>query len=210
MIIGLGRFGISTSIMLTKLGHEVLAVDKRSDRINAVKNDVLHVVHADCSDEHAIAQLGLSNFDCVIVCIGNDIRASVLVTVLCREMGAKKIIAKAHDDLHAKLLFRTGADKVVQPENDGGIRLARSLSAEGIIDSLDLSEEHSINEIAIPHEWVGKSLAELTVRNRYGLSIIARQRDGHLSVNLNPLEPFCENDAVFVIGSNKNLRKLLG
>ncbi|MEN6417920.1 MAG: TrkA family potassium uptake protein, partial [Clostridiaceae bacterium] len=104
IIIGLGRFGTSTARMLTTLGHEVLAVDKRADRVSAVKDSVMHAVQADSTDERALSQLGVRNFDCVVICIGDDIRASVLSTVLCREMGAKKIVAKAQDDLHQKLL----------------------------------------------------------------------------------------------------------
>ncbi|MDO4572100.1 MAG: TrkA family potassium uptake protein [Clostridia bacterium] len=208
LILGLGRFGTSTALMLTRLGHEVLAVDRRADRVNAIKDEVLHVVQADTSDERTIAQLGVSNFDCVVICIGDDIRASVLATVLCREMGASTIIAKAQDDLHAKLLMKTGADRVVQPEFDAGVRLARSLSAEGVIDSLDLSEDYSINEIAVPEEWIGKSLAALNVRKRYGLSVIAVRRDGHLLLNLDPNEPFHDQDTVYVLGANKIVDKL--
>ncbi|HQQ40048.1 MAG TPA: TrkA family potassium uptake protein, partial [Clostridia bacterium] len=145
IIIGLGRFGTSTARMLTTLGHEVLVVDKRADRVNGIKDSVMHAVQADATDERALSQLGVRNFDTVVICIGDDIRASILTTVLCREMGAKKIVAKAQDDLHQKLLIKTGADRVVQPEHDGGIRLARSLVAEGVLDSLDLSDEYCIN-----------------------------------------------------------------
>ena len=164
LIIGLGRFGQSTARMLTTLGHEVLAVDKRADRVSAMKDSVMHAVQADTTDERAIAQLGIRNFDCVVICIGDDIRASVLATVLCREMGAKKIVAKAQDDLHQKLLIKTGADRVVQPEHDGGIRLARSLVAEGVLDSLDLSEEYSINEVEIPKDINLKRGTEVRIR----------------------------------------------
>lgn len=208
LVIGLGRFGTSTAVMLTKLGHEVLAVDKRNDRVNAVKDDILHVVQADTSDERAIEQLGVRNFDCVVICIGDDIRASVLATVLCREMGAKKIIAKAQDDLHALLLKKTGADGVVLPEHDGGVRLARSLSAEGVIDSLDLSDDYCINELLVPADWVGQSLSTLSVRNRFGLSVIALRRDGHLTVNLPPDQPFVKGDTIFALGSNQSFQKL--
>ena len=207
-IIGLGRFGTSTAKMLTMLGHEVLAIDKRADRINAIKDSVLHAVQADTTDERVVAQLGIRNFDCVVICIGDDIRASVLSTVLCREMGAKKIIAKAQDDLHQKLLIKTGADRVVQPEHDGGIRLARSLTAEGVLDSLDLSEEYSISEIEIPKSWIGKNLLEMNVRARYGVSVIALRRDGAVSVNINPNKIFLEHDSIYVLADNKSLEKL--
>lgn len=210
LIIGLGRFGQSTARMLTMLGHEVLAVDKRADRVSAIKDSVMHAVQADTTDERAVAQLGIRNFDCVVICIGDDIRASVLATVLCREMGAKKIVAKAQDDLHQKLLIKTGADRVVQPEHDGGIRLARSLVAEGVLDSLDLSEEYSINEVEIPRDWIGRSLAQIDVRNRYGVSVIALRREGHVSVNIDPGEPFQKNDSIYLLGDDKSLERISG
>ncbi len=208
VIIGLGRFGMSTGRMLTTLGHEVLAVDKRADRVSAIKDSVTHAVQADMTDERAVSQLGVRNFDCVVICIGDDIRASVLATVLCREMGAKKIVAKAQDDLHQKLLIKTGADRVVQPEHDGGIRLARSLVEEGVLDSLDLSEEYSINEIEIPREWIGRSLAQIDVRNKYGLSVIAIRRNGHVTVNIDPNEPFHADDSIYVLGDNRSMEKI--
>ena len=210
LIIGLGRFGQSTARMLTTLGHEVVAVDKRADRVSTVKDNVMRAIQADTTDERAIAQLGIRNFDCIVICIGDDIRASVLATVLFREMGAKKIVAKAQDDLHLKLLIKTGADRVVQPEHDGGIRLARSLVAEGVLDSLDLSDEYSINEVEIPKEWIGRSLAQIDVRNRYGVSIIAVRRDGHVSVNIDPSEPFHKEDSIYLLGDDKSLERICG
>ena len=210
LISGLGRFGQSTARMLTTLGHEVVAVDKRADRVSTVKDNVMRAIQADTTDERAIAQLGIRNFDCIVICIGDDIRASVLATVLCREMGAKKIVAKAQDDLHLKLLIKTGADRVVQPEHDGGIRLARSLVAEGVLDSLDLSDEYSINEVEIPKEWIGRSLAQIDVRNRYGVSIIAVRRDGHVSVNIDPSEPFHKEDSIYLLGDDKSLERICG
>jgi trk system potassium uptake protein TrkA len=208
IIIGLGRFGTSTARMLTTLGHEVLVVDKRADRVNGIKDSVMHAVQADATDERALSQLGVRNFDTVVICIGDDIRASILTTVLCREMGAKKIVAKAQDDLHQKLLIKTGADRVVQPEHDGGIRLARSLVAEGVLDSLDLSDEYCINEIKIPNNWIGRSLAQIDVRNKYGFSVIAIRRDGHVAGNIDPNEPFHADDSIYILGDNESLEKI--
>lgn len=207
-VIGMGRFGTSTALTLTELGHEVLAVDRDEERINLIKDRVLHAVAADSTDERVLTQLGIRNFDCVVVCVGNDLRASILTTVLCRELGAKEIIAKAQDELHAKLLLKTGADRVVQPEHDGGIRLARSLASESVIDSLDLSEKYSINEIHVPHSWIGKSLIGLNVRARFGVSVIAVRRDNDLHVNVNPGEPFRPEDTLFILGDNKSLERI--
>ncbi len=207
LIIGLGRFGQSTARMLTTLGHEVLAVDRRADYVDAIKDSVLHAVQADTTDERAVSQLGVRNFDSVIICIGDDIRASVLTTVLCREMGARQIVAKAQDDLHQKLLIKTGADRVVQPEHDGGIRLARALVSHGVLDALDLTEDYSIHEVEIPKGWVGRSPAQLNVRSRYGVSIIALRRDGRVSVNIDANEPFQAGDSIYLLGDDASLER---
>ena len=207
-VIGLGRFGMGTARMLTKLGHEVLAVDKQMDRVNLIKDDVLHAVRADTTDERAVSELGIRTFDCVVICIGDDIRASVLTTVLCREMGAKRIVAKAQDDLHKLLLLKTGADEAVQPEHDAGVRLARSLSMEGVLDSLDLPDGYTISQIVVPEQWIGKTLTDLKVRTRFGISVIAIRREGHVHANLDPNEIFLAEDSIYVIGGSKNLEKL--
>lgn len=210
LIIGMGRFGKSLAKTLSALGHEVLAVDREEDNINDVKDDVLRAVSADTTDERVLAQLGVNNFDCVVVCIGDDLRASILSTVLCREHGAKRIVAKAQDDLHAKLLLKTGADSVIRPEHDGGVRLARSLASQSVIDSLDISEEFSIHEIRVPEDWVGKTLIGLSVRGKYGVSVVAIRRGGRVIVHIDPNEPFQNGDELFVIGDNKRLEKLEG
>ena len=208
LVIGLGRFGTSTATMLTKLGHQVLAVDRRADHVNSVKDDVTHAVQADTTDEHVIEQLGVNNFDCVVICIGDDIRASALTTVLCRENGAKRIVCKAQDLLHKLLLLKIGADTVVMPELDGGARLARSLVSQGVLDSLDLSEEYSINEVMVPESWVGKSLIELNARTRYGVTVVAIRRDEHVNANVDPHAPLLAGDTLFAIGSNKAFEAL--
>ena len=207
-VIGMGRFGTSTAKTLADGGHEVLAVDREEERINQIKDFVLHAVVADTTDERAIAQLGVRNFDAVVVAIGNDLRASILTTVLCKEQGARCVVAKALDDLHAKLLLKTGADRVVQPEHDGGVRLGRSLPSDNIVDSLELTDDYSINEIRVPKEWVGRSLAHLAVRTRYGVSVIALRRGGTMIVNMDPLDALQEDDILFLVGDNEHLERI--
>lgn len=207
-VIGLGRFGSIVATALCKLGHEVLAVDMNESCVRAVMNDVTHAVQANTTDEQALARLGIRNFDCVIISIGNDIRASILTTVLCKDLGAQYVIAKASDALHAKLLYKTGADKVVQPERDSGVRLARSLNSESIIDYLELSDEYSINEIRVPARWKGHSLAELDVRTKYGVSVIAIRRNETIMVTIDPHLPLQGDDILIVVGSNIQLDKV--
>lgn len=207
-VIGLGRFGKSVALTLCELGHEVLAVDIDPVRVDIIKDDVTHAVQADTTEERALAQLGIRNFDCVVISVGDDIRASILTTVLCKELGAKYIIAKASDDLHAKLLTKTGADKVVQPEHEGGIRLARSLVSGGILDYLELSDEYSVHETRIPIAWIGRSLTQINVRHEYGASVIAIRRGRDILLALDPSQPMQEGDVLVIIGSNDNLERI--
>ncbi|MDD2592287.1 MAG: TrkA family potassium uptake protein [Erysipelotrichaceae bacterium] len=208
IIIGIGRFGFSVAKTLCQLGHQVLAVDVDENRIKVADGYVTHTVQADTTDERALSQLGIRNFDYVIISMGDDIRSSILTTVLCKEQGAKYIVAKASDSLHAKLLYKTGADKVVQPESEAGVRLARSLVSENIIDYLELSEEYSVHEIRIPKIWVGKTLAELDVRAKYDVSVIGIRRQNEIMVALDPTEPFLAGDIIIMIGSNDGFTQI--
>ncbi len=208
VVIGMGRFGTALANELCQMGCEVLAVDSDAARVNNVMDCVTHAVQADTTDERAIKQLGVRNFDAVIVSVGDDIRTSILTTVLCKEQGAKCIICKSSDELHSKLLLKTGADKVLQPERDGGVRLARSLVNDSIVDYLDLSDEFSIAEARLPADWVGKSLKEIDVRRNYGVSVIAIRRDGSILVTINPDSPMREGDGLVMIGANAQLEKI--
>ena len=207
-VIGIGRFGFSVAKTLCQLGHQVLAVDVNEDHIKMAASYVTHSVQADTTDERALSQLGIRNFDYVIISMGDDIRASILTTVICKEQGAKYIIAKASDDLHAKLLYKTGADKVVQPETEAGIRLAKSLVSENIIDYLELSDEYSVHEIRVPKNWVGKTLADLDIRAKYDVIVIAVRRDADIKVTLDPNDLLLAGDVIIMIGSNKGFDKI--
>lgn len=208
IVIGIGQFGSSLAKSLYKAGHEVIAIDMDEVRINDIADEVTHAMVADMTDERVVKSIGVQNFDAVIISIGANIRGSVLSTVLCKEQGAKYVIAKASDDLHAKLLLKTGADKVIQPEKEAGIRLARSLVSDNIIDYLDLSDQYSIHEIHIPSPWINKTLVELDVRKKYDVSVIAIRRGDDILVTLNPQEPLQEKDVLILIGSNKGFDKI--
>lgn len=207
-VIGIGRFGASVAQTLCTLGHEVLAIDRDETRIAAIADLVTHAVVADTTDERALKRIGVRNFDCIIISVGDDIRTSILTTVLVKEQGAQYVIAKASDRLHARLLEKTGADKVVLPEHEAGVRLARSLVSGSIIDYLDLSDEYSINETLIPTPWVGKALVELNVRNRFGVSVIAIRRGEDILVTLDPKAPLHAGDVLVMIGSNESLTRI--
>ncbi len=204
-VIGIGRFGTSVATTLCALGHEVLAIDISQPLVNAIADKVTHAVAADATDERVLKRIGIQDFDCVVVSTGENIRASILTTVLAKELGAKYVVAKASDDLHAKLLYKTGADRVVMPERDSGVRLARSLVLDSVLDYLELSEDISINEICIPLAWVGKSLIELNIRRIYGVSVVAIRRETGLVVTIDPAEPLKKKDVLVMLGKNEKL-----
>ena len=208
LVLGLGRFGTSLAVTLCQLGHEVMAVDANAARVEGVKDLVTHAIQANISSERAISQLGVRNFDCVAVCVGEDIRASVLAVVMCKEYGAKYVVCKANDPLHEKLLYKTGADKVLQIEREGGIRLAHALVSQSVLDFINLSDEYSISDIRLPASWAGKSLAELNVRAKYKLSVIALRRNSHILINVDPYAPLQKGDELVVIGANEDLARM--
>lgn len=177
-IIGLGRFGGSICRTLIESGQEVLAVDSNEDRVNEYMNIATHAVVANAQDEMTLRSLGIRNFDHVIVAIGEDIQASILVTLMVKEMGVPDIVAKAQNEYHARVLEKIGADRVVHPERDMGQRLAHNLVSKNILDYLELSDEFSLAEINVTNrKFYGKTLNELDFRRRFGLNVVAIRRD---------------------------------
>ena len=212
LIIGMGRFGSSLAIELSNLGHDVLVIDKSEDKIAHIADRVTHAVIGDAKDESVIESLGVRNFDVAIVAIANNIEDSVLITIMLKEMGVKKVIAKAQSMLHMKVLERVGADITVFPERDMGNRLAQRLSAKNIIDFIELSDEHSIVEAEAPAVWVGKSLAELNIRGQYGINVIAARDKNARDLTVSPPAGYVikEGDVLIVIGLNEDIKKLRG
>lgn len=208
-IIGLGRFGTSLAVSLFEMGQEVLGIDIDAAKVENIKDHVTLAAQADLRDERALSQLGIQNFDAVIISIGGDIQSSIMATVLCKELGARLIIAKAADALHAKLLKKVGADTILMTEREAGARLARSLVSESLIDYLELSDQYSVSEIAIPAKWVGHNLNELRVRNRYDISVIAIRRDEAIIVKIDPKEDLKAGDVLVVIGENKDIQNIM-
>lgn len=208
LVVGLGRFGTKVALQLTALGQEVMAVDICMDNIEPIKDLVTNAAQCDMTNETVVKSLGVSDFDAVIIGMGDNVRAALLTTVLCAEHGAKNIICKAQDELQSKLLLKVGASKIVNPESAAGERLANSLALESIVDYLNLSEHHSIGEIMVPQGWIGKSLIELDVRKKYSVSVFAIRRGGELIVSLNAATAFCKGDIAVMIGENEDLRRV--
>lgn len=207
-VIGCGRFGTTLARTLVELGNEVMAVDKSADIIQEMSEDVTYAVEADVMDESTLKELGLSNFDVVVVSIGSDIQASIMASLIAKELGAKKLIAKAQSLLHGKVLEKIGVDKVIYPERDMGRRLAHNLSSRNILDYIELSSEYNIMEITSLNSWWGKTLSELDLRSKYGINIMAIKRDDKIDVSPDSNMIILEGDILLIIGNTNDLIKL--
>ena len=206
-VIGMGRFGSSVAKTLYDMGFEVLAIDMDDHRIQEVTSMVTHAVTADCTDEEALRALGIRNFDVVVVAIGADIQASILTTLILKEIGVPKLIVKAQNELHGKVLEKIGADKVIFPERDMGRRVAHHLISPNIVDYIELSDDYSILEIQIQQQHIGKSLRQLDIRAKYGCNVMAIKRGDKLNISPRADDLLMEGDVLVVVGSNEDLQK---
>jgi trk system potassium uptake protein TrkA len=207
-VIGLGRFGSSVARTLAGSGCEVLAVDVDEARVKAIADEVTDAVRANALDEEALRALGLRNFEVVVVAIGHEVQASILTTVLLKEMGIPKIVAKAQDELHGRVLQKVGADIVVFPERDMGVRLAHTLISRNVIDEIQISTDYSILEMAAPHGFLGRSLKDLELRQRFGLSVLAIRRKDRIIVSPNADQVVDEGDILVALGQPDKLEPL--
>jgi len=204
-VIGLGRFGGSICRTLSEQGMEVLAIDIDEDRVNEFASIASHVVVGDSTDESVLKSLGIRNFDHVIVAIGDNIQASILTTIILKELGVKHITVKATNDYHEKVLKKIGADQVVHPERDMGERIAYNIISNNVLDYLQLSEEHSIVEIVASERLDGRSLLELDIRARYGINIVAIKRGNDIIVSPLASEIIRAGDILIVIGADEDI-----
>ena len=202
MIIGLGRFGQTLARQLCALGAEVLAVDKRSDLVQQVADDVTHAVVGDAQDKEVLRALGARNFDCAIIAVGSNLAASVLTAMNLKELGVPYIICKAHDETHRRVLEKLGVDRVVIPEQEYAQRLGRSLISHNVLDYIELSEEYGILEVPSPKSWVGKTLRELNVRAKLGVNIIAIESGKKTNVAPGAEYVIQPEDNLVVLGEN--------
>lgn len=208
VVIGCGRFGKSVANKLTELGSEVMVVDRNEEIIQSMSDVVTYAVQADATDENALKSLGIRNFDVAVVTIGGDIQSSILVTLMIKELGVKHIVAKAQNSLHAKVLYRIGADRVVFPEREMGARIAKNLVSDNILDYIELAPDYSIVEVIALEEWVGKSLKELNIRAKYGINVMAVKNGLDINIAVSAEEIIKEGDILVVIGHNDDLDKI--
>ncbi|MDF9407418.1 TrkA family potassium uptake protein [Pelotomaculum isophthalicicum JI] len=207
-VIGLGRFGRSVALTLAKMGYDVLAVDTNEEKVNDIKDSVTHAVQVDAMDEQALKALGIRNFDVVIVAIGQDIQSNILVTVMLKDMGVKRVVAKAVTELHGKVLERIGADNVVFPERDMGVRVAHALVSKNILDQINLSSDYSIVELITPEEFAGKTLEEADVRMKHGVTVLAIRRGNEVIISPGAKQVIKSGDVLVVVGRAAKLRDL--
>lgn len=206
-VFGLGRYGLAVARELIENGMEVIAVDAEQKIVNDAAAYLPVCKCADVTDAEVISRLAIGNVDTVIVCMASNLEASVMAVTLCKEAGVKSVIAKCANEIHQKILQRVGADKVVFPENESGIRLAKNLLSSGFIDMISLSKDVSMIEIDVKDEWLGKNLIELNLRKKYGFNVVALKKDEEVSVNVNPEQVLDKDTTLIVIANTTKIAK---
>jgi trk system potassium uptake protein TrkA len=216
-VIGIGRFGYSVAKTLAEQGCQVLAIDKDHERVQEISDFVTQSVNLDATDEKALRAVGIGDIDVCVVSIGQNKEASIMTTLLLKEMGIGEVVCKAITVMHGRVLQKIGADLVVFPEGEMGERVARSLAHPNILDNLELSKDYGIFEIVTPKEFVGKTLADLDIRARFGLNVIAvreyippngSKKTHHAkNINISPLadDTISPNSVMVVVGSNEGV-----
>lgn len=207
-VFGLGRYGTAVASELEARGAEVIAIDNDPTAVEEAASSLTVCKCADITDRKVVEQLGIANVDTVIIAMANSFEASVMATMLCKELGVPTVIAKCSNELHRQILRKVGADRVVFPENDSGIRLARNLLTAGFIDMMELSGKVSLVELEVRDEWAGKSLAELNLRKRYAMNVVALRHGNAVSTAIDPNAPLQKEQTLIVIAETDRLERL--
>ncbi|MBE5776324.1 MAG: TrkA family potassium uptake protein [Clostridiales bacterium] len=207
-VFGLGRYGIAVARELVRHGAEVIAVDSDERIVNAAADELPICKCADVTDPDVIRELGISNVDVVIISMATNLEASVMAVTLCKEIGVKTVIAKSANEMHQKILLRVGADTVVFPENESGIRLAKNLLSSGFVDMVSLAKNVSMVELDVKPEWVNKNLIELNMRKKYSVNVVAIHKGEAVSVDIDPHAPLQADDKLIVIANTEKLSEL--
>ncbi|MFS0840077.1 TrkA family potassium uptake protein [Paenibacillus sp. UNC499MF] len=204
-VIGLGRFGSSLSKELTQLGHEVLGIDRDEEKVDEMSDKLTHTVVADATDEEVLRSLGVRNFDCAVVAIGDNIQASIMAAILLKELGVKTVVAKALTDQHAKVLEKIGVDRIIFPERDMGVRVAHQLVSPNLLDYIELSKNYTIAELVVSRRISGLTLKELDPRAKYGCSIVAINKTDDVIIAPTAEDVLHEKDVMVVIGTKEQI-----
>lgn len=207
LLIGLGRFGRHIALKLNALNHQVMAIDHNEERVNALLPFVTNAQIGDSTNEEFLAALGVGNYDACIVAIGDNFQNSLETTYLLKELGARKIIARASKEMQEKFLLRNGADEVVYPEKQLAAWTAIRCSSEHILEYIELDDEYAIFEVEIPSDWICKSILELDIRKKHGINILGVRTNGKLNMNITPNTVFEHGTSVLVLGQEKAVHK---
>lgn len=207
-VFGLGRYGLAVAKELVKNGADVLAVDFDENIVNSAIADIPFCKCADITEPEVLRQLGIASIDVVIIAMATNLEANVMAVMLCKEMGVKTVIAKCYDNMQAKILLKVGADKIVIPERESGVRLAKNILSSGFVDVVELSEDVSLLELDIKAEWVGKNLIELNLRKKYGINVIAIKQGEEVMIDLDPTMPLNNGMKLVIIAHTSKLEKL--
>ena len=210
VVIGLGRFGTAVATELCELGHEVLAIDAHEESVQQIAERVTHAVTGDARDPAVLRALGVRNYDCAIVAVGDDVGNSALITLNLKEIGVKRVICKAQSHVHRKVLEKIGADRVVFPEHEMGVKLAQGLSSSNVLNFIELSEDFGIVELEIPKSWQRQSIRDLDVRAKYHVNIIAVRKGSNGLLDVSPGGDYVleARDAVVTLGRNEDINRL--
>ncbi|MDD4163627.1 MAG: TrkA family potassium uptake protein [Eubacteriales bacterium] len=209
-IIGLGNFGKTLALTLIRNGHQVMVIDQNEEEIDEIGDLMTSAICGDATNEGVLRSAGINNYDCCIVCLKDNMQDSILTTLILKEMGANKIVARATSERHKKVLTKLGADIVVFPEKDMGMRLALTLSKNDVLEYFNLSDKYSIAEIMVPKRWVGMSIRELDVRKKYGINIIATcdADNENFEIFNTPERLFRADEKVVIVGNNESIEKI--
>ena len=207
-VFGLGCYGRAVAKELAAHGVEVLGIDYADDLVNAACDEIPYCKCADITDAEALISLGISNIDVVVIAMANNLEASVLATMLCKEVGVKTVIAKCSNEMNCKILSKVGADQVVFPENESGIRLAKNLLSSGFVDLVELSSDISMIELAVRPQWVGKTILELDLRRKHSINIVAIIQNDEVTVNIDPERALESSMRLIVIAQPSKLKNL--
>ena len=207
LLIGLGRFGRHVAEKIYELDHQVMAVDKQEDRVEAVMSYVTNAQIGDSTNMEFLETLGVSNFDVCIVAIASDFQSSLETTAYLKDLGAKMVVSRASRDVHARFLLRNGADEIVYPEKQVANWTAIRYSSEHIFDYVQLSDTHAIFEIEMPQNWVGKTIGQVDIRKKFNINIMALKRDGKLDMAIRPDTMLTDDATMLVLGESRDIQK---
>ena len=207
-VFGLGRYGFSVAKELVNNGADVIAVDIDENIVNSAAKEIPFCRCADITDLEVIKQLGISNVDIVVVAMANNLESSVMSVILCKEVGVKTVIAKCSDEMQGKILSKVGADKIVYPENESGVRLAKNLLSAGFVDVIDLSDDISVIELPVKEKWIGKTIIELDLRKKLAINIIAIRNGEDMLINVDPTIQLTKEMQLVVIINKSKINKL--